>query len=123
MRLSVTMVAQDNAKYGYRDALQELKYCGFDVPERKEITNENIRFYAWLCRIAVSMLKLKDCEIKRLEAEQPKKGHWIDNDDPDDNYFECSVCGELWVLIDGTPKDNGMIYCPHCGARMDGGQE
>ena len=57
--------------------------------------------------------------LKLLKEQQPKKGHWIDNDDPDDNYFTCSVCGDLWILNDGTPEDNLMNYCPHCGARMD----
>lgn len=37
----------------------------------------------------------------------------------DDNTWICSVCHEPWVLIDGTPKDNYMHYCPNCGAKMD----
>ena len=58
-------------------------------------------------------------EIDRLKAEQPKKGHWIEQEGFDgDSYYDCSVCGESWVLIDGTPKENGMDYCPHCGADM-----
>lgn len=65
----------------------------------------------------------KQPTIELLKAEQPKHGHWIDNDDPDDNYFTCSVCGDLWILNDGTPEDNQMNYCPHCGARMDGEYE
>ena len=35
------------------------------------------------------------------------------------NVYKCSHCGEVQVLIDGTPKDNGWRYCPHCGAKMD----
>jgi hypothetical protein len=27
-------------------------------------------------------------------------------------------CGLRWWLDDGTPKDNGMIYCPRCGKRI-----
>ena len=55
------------------------------------------------------------------EAEQalePKRGEWHEWDDGD-NTWSCSVCGEPWVLIDGTPKENGMKFCPNCGAKME----
>ena len=55
----------------------------------------------------------------------PEHGEWILN--PGDLYNDatwvCSVCGHEWVLIDGTPQENDMHYCPKCGARMDGGNE
>ena len=57
--------------------------------------------------------------VKLLKEKQPKKGEWIEHEDVSgDLYYDCSVCGESWVLIDGTPKENGMDYCPHCGADM-----
>lgn len=36
-----------------------------------------------------------------------------------DTYFRCSICGDEWDLDAGTPVENGMKYCPNCGARMD----
>ena len=49
-----------------------------------------------------------------------KTGHWVEKDGYDgDTYYDCSVCGESWTTIDGTPWDNGMSYCPNCGARME----
>jgi DNA-directed RNA polymerase subunit RPC12/RpoP len=36
-----------------------------------------------------------------------------------DTYYRCSVCGEEWYIDTGTPIENGMKYCPSCGARMD----
>lgn len=64
--------------------------------------------------------ELKD-DILSLLKEQPeqKHGHWIEQDDYNDTYYKCSVCGEPWVLIDGTPLENGMHFCPKCGARME----
>lgn len=55
-------------------------------------------------------------------SEIPKKtGRWIANDDYDGEvYYTCSRCEEPWVIIEGTPQENGMKYCPNCGARMDG---
>jgi hypothetical protein len=29
-----------------------------------------------------------------------------------------TACGEKFVLNDGTPHDNGMIYCPYCGKTL-----
>ena len=56
-----------------------------------------------------------------LKEQEPKTGKWIEHDGYDgDVYYDCSVCGEPWVLIEGTPKENKMFYCPHCGAKMEG---
>ena len=59
-------------------------------------------------------------ELHNLTIEpQRKKGKWIEQDDSWDGvYYECSACGEPWTTIDGTPWDNGMNFCPHCGAEM-----
>lgn len=49
-----------------------------------------------------------------------KSGKWIEQEGWDgDVYYECSVCGEPFCLIDGTPTDNMYNYCPNCGARME----
>lgn len=48
--------------------------------------------------------------------------HWIpcENETGEgSNTYKCSACGEIQMLIDGTPKENGWKYCPHCGARMN----
>lgn len=51
---------------------------------------------------------------------EPKRGRWIRRPyDYHDNTYECSVCGEPWTFMDGTPEDNGANYCPNCGARME----
>ena len=34
-------------------------------------------------------------------------------------YPECSRCGLVWWLDEGTAEDNEMYYCPKCGAKMD----
>lgn len=58
--------------------------------------------------------------IPSAQPEQ-KKGRWIETDDGWDSiYYVCSECGCPRTLIDGTPEDNGMHYCPNCGADMRG---
>lgn len=76
------------------------------------------------------MEKLKEY-IQQLQSEayekgfrvandrEKKKGHWIENIEYDNVIYICSVCKEPWVLIEGTPKDNKMNYCPTCGAKME----
>lgn len=50
-------------------------------------------------------------------------GRWIERDDDwFATYYDCSVCGESWVPIDGTLEQNNVKYCPSCGAKMDGGE-
>jgi predicted nucleic acid-binding Zn ribbon protein len=40
-----------------------------------------------------------------------------------DEYYECSVCKDAFVLMEGTPKENNYNYCPNCGADMRGEQK
>ena len=59
-----------------------------------------------------------------LPYEERPKGEWKTVEGIDgDEYYECSNCGEPWVLTAGTPKDNNMNFCPNCGAKMKGGAE
>ena len=56
--------------------------------------------------------------IERVPTVDPvKHGHWIKTDY--EGTYECSVCGEMWTLNDGTPEENNMNYCTRCGAKMD----
>ena len=49
--------------------------------------------------------------------EERKTGEWIEVDD-DRISGKCSVCGwEAHLYEDDVV---GMLYCPNCGARMDG---
>lgn len=51
-----------------------------------------------------------------IDAEPVRHGHWDDSFDGITPY--CSVCGMSHNCINRTPD-----YCPHCGARMDGGTD
>ena len=58
--------------------------------------------------------------IALLKAQEPKRGRWMECEDGwGDTHYQCSECGLEWILNDGTPEENNMNYCPHCGA-MDG---
>ena len=55
-----------------------------------------------------------DTPLEVADVQEVKHGEW--QDDLDD--IVCSVCGESFNICDnGTER---FIYCPNCGARMDG---
>lgn len=67
---------------------------------------------------------LDKAHLELLPSAQPerKKGEWIfcENETGEgSNTYKCSACGEIQMLIDGTPKENGWAYCPKCGSKMD----
>ena len=37
-----------------------------------------------------------------------------------DDYgtWQCSECGCEWIFVEDGPEENGMRYCPGCGARI-----
>ena len=49
--------AIDDATYKDRNVKAELKYCGTFIRHRKEITNQDLRFYAWLFRAALRAIE------------------------------------------------------------------
>ena len=63
--------------------------------------------------------------VRKAETIEPLHGEWKARNDywDGDIYYICSACGEPWVLIDGTPQENNMNYCPNCGAKMEGADD
>jgi DNA-directed RNA polymerase subunit RPC12/RpoP len=60
-----------------------------------------------------------DLAIRALE-QQPKTGHWIEEDMFDGEVaYRCSKCGGLFELENGTPKENEYNFCPKCGEKME----
>ena len=55
---------------------------------------------------------------KLLEQTERPKGRWTKY-----GYkWKCSECDSK-INIDGTPEENGLYYCPNCGADMREGEE
>jgi hypothetical protein len=42
---------------------------------------------------------------------RPVVCNWQRNEDGNDD----TECGGTWCLMDGTPPENSMKYCPYCG--------
>ena len=56
--------------------------------------------------------------IALLKEQETKTGKWI-LDDEDANSWECSECGGLLIINDGTPHENDWYFCPYCGSKLE----
>ena len=82
--------------------------------------------YKWLIRSETIGIVVDLCikDAPTLDYAPVKHGEWNEVEGYDgDCHYQCALCGEEWVLNDGTPLENNMHYCPRCGARMDGKED
>lgn len=42
---------------------------------------------------------------------------WKENESEYDTTWETS-CGETFVLLEGTPEENGLKFCAYCGRKL-----
>ncbi len=56
-------------------------------------------------------------KIPSADVAPVRHGRWEEL--YEEGCYSCSVCGNSWIIIEGTPKDNEMYFCPNCGAKMD----
>lgn len=62
-------------------------------------------------------------ELERLPSapDSRQRGEWVEIKDYNgDVHYQCDQCGNEFILIDGTPKENNYNFCPNCGADMRG---
>lgn len=94
----------------------------FENKRRYEHLDNRLAFHRYLhgeCCYRRAADKLK--KMPTVEAEPVRHGRWKEYGDYDDygDTYECTSCGELFCMIEGTPIENGYDYCPKCGAKMD----
>ena len=39
-------------------------------------------------------------------------------DGTEECLWYCSNCHDEWLFYEGTPEENNLKYCPHCGAKV-----
>ena len=61
-------------------------------------------------------------EVPTADVAPVKHGHWVSEYDCGYTTPHCSECGETALTKEETSYDYVYSsYCPHCGAKMDGG--
>ena len=112
---------------------EELKPCPFCGSEAKVLTMEygGCNYYGVFCIddmdskfqhghcIDNFSSKQEAIDAWNSRADARTRGSWLRYDDDESNTWECSVCHDVWQLEDGTPAENDMKYCFHCGALME----
>lgn len=106
MMITEEMIAKDEKRWNDRNIVVELGYCGNNIRHRKNITKDDIRFYAYIMRKAHAMLKEQEAVKPILEQDS----------------MVCGECGHevIWqkMLGDGIWGDEKLDYCPHCGRKV-----
>ena len=68
------------------------------------------------CYVNDLLNEVENCPA--ADVVELKTGQWLIYDS-DANVYECSFCHELFILNEGTPRENNFNYCPFCGAKME----
>ena len=82
---------------------------------------------AWLPDELWHKLKEELCKLPVIEAQNIKTATWERDGSflsAEKHKYVCSKCG--WWIFVKADRANGTDwaqYCPHCGARMNGGRE
>lgn len=95
-----------------------------DVSDMEMLYNECIIRYGYQNRSELATLykEQRDRLSTALKEDVAPvvHAHWKEFEDYSGAvYPECSRCGLVWWLDEGTAEDNEMYYCPKCGAKMD----
>lgn len=70
------------------------------------------------CSVPVPVIKQNIQDMPTRDVEGVTHGEWKVS--AYRTIEECSICGKYIKYAYGTAEKN---YCPHCGAKMDGGKE
>lgn len=111
MRITKEMIAEDEQRWHARDVVTELGYCSTYMRDRKDITNLDIRFYAYIMRKAGEM----------LEAQKPRTPHYtilryiVEGNEVSVEHPECPKCCENGLVLWDAEIERGAAYCKRCG--------
>lgn len=98
MMFTEEMRAEDEKRWHARDVVTELGYCGKYMRDRKDMTNLDIRFYAYIMRKAHEMLKAQEprvVKISELTSGEPMLV-WLEDIDKKE-----TVAGMIFDYVPG----------------------
>lgn len=97
MKITPEIMVEDEKRWHARDVIAELSYCGNYMRDRKDMTNLDIRFYAYLMRKAHDMLKAQEPRVMTLEELQAIETPWNRNTPPYLFVEKRSSTGSSWM--------------------------
>lgn len=96
MKFTDEMIAEDEKRWHARDVVMELGYCSNNMRDRRDITNLDIRFYAYIMRRAHEMLKRQEpgkVNITIVQSDGWKEGNCPFCGMKLDSFYNWSFCG------------------------------
>ena len=75
MKITPEMMVEDEKWWHARDVVTELGYCGNEMRDRRNMTNADIRFYAYIMRKAHDLLKKEEPRVLTLEEAREALRH------------------------------------------------
>lgn len=101
MMITEEMIAEDEKRWNDRNIVAELGYCGKNIRHRKNITKDDIRFYAYIMRKAHAMLKEQEAVVRCKDCK-----HYRYYGLSQDTVSECmlDICtnqNEDWFCAEG----------------------
>jgi hypothetical protein len=84
MKITPEMMAEDERRWVTRDVIAELGYCGNHMCDRTDMTNLDIRFYAYLMRKAHDMLKAQMPRVLEYSEIEKHPLVWLEDSDKED---------------------------------------
>lgn len=79
------------------------------------LTDMFLSDYKRVLEINEVLLK-KNEELNKKTKEQ--KECTFREDGTEECLWHCSNCHDEWLFYEGTPEENNLKYCPHCGAKV-----
>ena len=115
MRITPEMMVEDEKRWHARDVITELGYCGNCMRDRKNMTNLDIRFCAYIMRKAHEMLKAREPRVIELSEISPSIYVWVEDRD-DGTLFPLKggvidPDGDDYFRFDEGLED-GLVYYP-----------
>lgn len=90
------------------------------MPRYVDVDKQIARAYR-LNMVTADIIKVFLDAAPTVDVREVVHGKWISQECNDyHDYYTCSICGEPWTTLAGTPQDNEMNFCPVCGADMRG---
>ena len=98
-----------------------LKHCYMTRCNCSKCPIHNVQdCFPFIIKTAYEIIISQEAQIEKYKSANispVRHGRWIEQ--CEESLYSCSACGTEWVTIEGTPKENDMEFCPHCGAKMD----
>lgn len=111
MKFTEEMINEDEKRWHARDVITELGYCGNYMCDRKDMTNIDIRFYAYIMRKAHDLLK----EQEARDPHYTILRYLVNGMEVTVRHPECPRCIENGLLLWDAEIEKGQAYCKRCG--------